>query len=59
MLFGDTKIDKWREAGLIYPSLTTGIIRTIKVNVIIRKLGTLSKQEFQKVQNNLKKAMEF
>lgn len=59
VLFGDTKIDKWKEAGLIYPSLVTGIIRTIKDSMIIRKLGTLSQQDFQKVQKNLWKAMGF
>ena len=40
-LCGDTKIDKWKEAGLIYPSLVTGIIRTIKESMIIRKLVVL------------------
>lgn len=59
VLFGDTKIDKWKEAGLIYPSLVTGIIRTIKGSMIIHKLGTLSRQDFQKVQKNLGKAMGF
>jgi len=55
-LCGDTKIDKWKEAGLIYPSLVTGVIRTIKVKVIIHKLG-VSKQDLQKVQKNLGKAI--
>ena len=59
VLFGDTKIGEWKEAGLIYPSLVTGIIRTIKDTMIIRKLGTLSKQDFQKVQGNLRKALGF
>jgi mRNA interferase MazF len=58
-LFGDTKIDKWKEAGLIYPSLVTGIIRTIKDSMITHKLGTLLQQDFQKVQKNLGKAMGF
>ncbi len=57
VLFGDTKIDEWKEARLIYPSLVTGVIRTIKVKVIICKLGVLSKQDLQKVQNNLGKAI--
>jgi len=59
VLFSDTQIDKWKEAGLVYPSLVTGIIRTIKMSVIIRKLGTLSRQDFQKVQKNLDKAIGF
>jgi len=58
-LFGDTGIDKWKEAGLIYPSLVTGIIRTLKDNMIMRKLGTLLQQDLQKVQKNLGKAMGF
>ena len=49
VLFGDTKIEQWEEAGLLYPSLVTGIIRTIKDNMIVRKLGTLLPQDFQKV----------
>lgn len=59
VLFGDTKIDGWKEAGLLYPSLVTGIIRTIKDNVILRKLGILSKSDLQKVQENLRKSMGF
>jgi len=58
-LFGDTKIDEWKEAGLLYPSLVTGIIRTIKDSMIIHELGTLSQQDFRKVQENLRKAVGF
>ncbi len=59
VLFSDTKIDKWKEAGLIYPSLVTGIILTIKDSLIIHKLGTLLQQDLQKVQKNLGEAMGF
>ena len=59
VLFGDTKIDEWKEARLIYPSLVTGVIRTIKGGVIIRKLGALSKPDLQKVQKNFGKAIGF
>lgn len=58
VLFGDTKIELWDEAGLLYPSLVTGVMRTIKGKTIIRKLGVLSKQDFQKVQKNLKKIID-
>jgi len=57
VLFGDTKIEQWEEAGLLYPSLVTGIIRTIKDNMIVRKLGTLLPQDFQKVEKNIRKLM--
>jgi mRNA interferase MazF len=59
VLFGDTIIKKWKEAGLLYPSLVTGIIRTIKSNLIIRRLGRLSKVDFQNVEKNLKKSLGF
>lgn len=59
ILMGDTLIDKWQEAGLRYPSLVAGIIQTIKRNKINRKLGVFSKDDFQSVQDNLKKSMGF
>ena len=59
VLFGDTKINQWKEAGLLYPSLVTGIIRTVKANMIIRRLGSLSRDDFKKVQENLGKAIGF
>ena len=40
-LFGDHPVQEWKEAGLLYPSLVTGIIRTIKQSGIDRKLGAL------------------
>ena len=55
VLSGDTKIDEWKEAGLLYPSLVTGIIRTIKNSMIQRKLGALFQQDFQKAQKNIRK----
>ena len=30
LLVGDHKLRAWREAGLLYPSVVTGIIRTVK-----------------------------
>ena len=58
-LYGDTKIDEWKEAGLLYPSLVTGIIRTIKDSMIVHKLGALSQQDFRKAQENLRKTLSF
>lgn len=57
VLFGDIKIDRWKESGLIYPSLVTGIARTIKGNMILRKLGVFSWQDFRKVQDNFRAVM--
>jgi len=38
LLTGDTKIEDWQKSGLKYPSLVTGIIQTIKIDIIERKL---------------------
>lgn len=57
ILYADTKIDEWLEAGLLYPSLVTGIIRTIKNSLILRKLGVLPKPDFEKVKENIKKSL--
>lgn len=57
ILYGDTKIEKWKESGLLFPSLVTGIIRTIKDNMILRILGTLIPHDLQKVQENIRKTL--
>lgn len=59
LLAGDTKIQDWQKVGLKYPSLVTGIIQTIKTNMIERKLGKLSERDFLETQINLKKSLGF
>ena len=59
ILFGDTKIVDWKEANLIHPSLVTGIIRTIKAVLVLKELGALSKQDMQKVQENLQQVFGY
>jgi mRNA interferase MazF len=56
-LTGDTRITEWKEAGLRFPSVVTGIFQTIKKDMIDRKLGTLANEDFQKVNGNLKQAL--
>ena len=58
-LVGDTKINNWEKAGLLYPSLVTAIIRTIKKNMVDHKLGKLSHNDFQAVKKNLKDVLGF
>src|SRR6267143_63739 len=45
LLVGDYKIKGWRESGLLYPSIVTGIFRTIKQDMIAGKLGELPAPE--------------
>jgi hypothetical protein len=53
-LVGDHRLTKWKEAGLPLPSTVTGIVRTIKQDMIIRKLGTLPPEELSNVESQLR-----
>lgn len=53
LLVGDCKVRAWREAGLLYPSVVTGIVRTVKQDMISRKLGTLAASDLQTVKRKL------
>lgn len=57
ILTGDTTIKDWKKANLLFPSLVTGILQTIKSNMIDRILGTLSNEDFLNAQQNLKIAL--
>jgi len=59
ILFGDTKPVQWKEASLLYPSVITGIVRTIKKSMIYRRIGALTQKDFQQVEKNLKKILGF
>lgn len=54
LLVGDYKVEGWREAGLPFPSTVTGIIRTIKQDMIVRKIGELAAAELQIVESKLR-----
>ena len=58
-LVGDTRIIQWKDAGLLFPSVVTGILQTIHKNMLERKLGSLPEKDFLKVQKNLKKTIGF
>ena len=54
LLVGDSVVGDWRAAGLLFPSVVTGILRTIKQNMVTRKLGSLSQDDMENVQNEVK-----
>src|SRR5713101_9398222 len=56
-LVGDYKIKAWRESGLLYPSIVTGIVRTIKHDMVAGKMGELPAQELQSVENKLREIL--
>jgi len=56
-LFGDHLIADWRGAGLLFPSLVTGILRTIKRTMIERKLGSVPKADMEAVNRELQRSL--
>ena len=58
ILVGDYLMADWEEAGLIYPSVATGILRTIKQSMIDRKMGAVSLRDLAEIESNLEQILE-
>ncbi len=54
VLVGDHLIADWQGAGLLFSSVATGIIRTIKQSMIAKKLGTMPRPDMQAIEDNLR-----
>ena len=54
LLVGDYRIKAWRDAGLLSPSIVTGIVRTIRQDMIAAKLGELAASELRAVDDKLR-----
>jgi mRNA interferase MazF len=57
LLVGDCLIAGWQKAGLLFPSVATGIIRTIKQEMIYRKLGSMPSTDMQAIEDALQQAL--
>jgi len=53
ILVGDHLINDWEGAGLLFPSVATGIIRTIKQGMVARKLGIMPLPDMKRIEGNL------
>lgn len=53
-LIGDHLISDWRGAGLLFPSVATGIIRTIKQSMIAHKLGSMPPTDMKAIEDKLR-----
>jgi len=54
ILTGDYLVKYWKATGLLAPSVVTGIVRTIKQSMIVRKLGTMSSSDLKEIDKNLR-----
>ncbi len=57
-LFGDYLIAEWKGAGLLFPSMATGILRTIKRAMIDRKIGSLAKSDLDAIDRELRRTLD-
>lgn len=56
-LVGDYVVLNWRESGLLFPSTVTGVIRTIKRQLVRRRLGSLSPRDMRAVDRLLRQSL--
>ncbi len=56
-LFGDHLISDWKGAGLLFPSVATGILRTIKRSMVHRKLGAMPEIDLEAVDRALRRSL--
>lgn len=54
ILAGDNLISDWQASGLLFPSVATGIIRTIKHDMVAKILGAMSAHDMAAIDINLK-----
>ncbi len=55
-LFGDYLIADWKAAGLLFPSMATAIVRTVKRTMINRKIGSLARADLAAVDEELRRS---
>ncbi len=58
ILTGDYLMVDWEDSGLIFPSVATGILRTIKQSMIERKMGEISPRDLAEIESNLTQILE-
>jgi mRNA interferase MazF len=56
-LFGDHLIVDWKGAGLLFPSVATGILRAVTREMLDRKLGVMAKGDMDAVDNGLRRSL--
>ena len=57
-IYGDIPIKNWSEAGLLYPSVATGLLFTIKKDLLGKRLGNLSEVDLIDLNNSIASNLE-
>ncbi len=59
LLVGDYMIKQWRQAGLPKPSVATAILRTVKAGMVIRRVGSLGREDMAAINGQIKTVLGF
>jgi hypothetical protein len=54
---GDHALAEWKSAGLLFPSLVTGILRTIKGSMVERRLGSLAGSDVRGLERERRRSL--
>jgi len=54
---GDHSVADWKGAGLLFPSVVTGVLRTITRSMIDQRLGSLAKADLDALDRELRRAL--
>jgi mRNA interferase MazF len=54
VLMGDHVINDWQGAGLLFPSVATSIIRTVKQGMIARRLGSMPASDMEIINDKMR-----
>jgi mRNA interferase MazF len=56
-MVGDHLLAHWKEAGLLFPSMVTGIVRTVKRTMIGQRIGSMTKADLEAFDQELRRAL--
>jgi hypothetical protein len=56
-LFGDHVLAEWKGAGLLFPSLVAGILRTITHVMVERRLGVMPAPDMVAIDRELRRSL--
>ena len=57
-IYGDIPIQNWDKAGLLYPSVATGLLFTLKKDLLGKKLGNLTDSDLFELNNSIRSNLE-
>lgn len=56
--FGDHLLHDWKGAGLLFPSVVTAVLRTVKRTMIERRLGAMPRSDMDAVDHQVRRVLE-